>query len=292
MRKVLVFGQSGQVAQSLADITAPELDIKCVGRPSGDITNIDSVASAVDAFEPDIVVNAAAYTAVDKAEDEEDLAFAVNRDGPRNLAQVCQRAKVPLVHYSTDYVFDGTGENAWVETDQTSPLGVYGRSKLAGEHAIREVFDDHYILRTAWVYSPYGQNFVKTMLRLGRERDELNVVDDQIGNPTYAPDIAAATLSLIESGASESANFGTYHLAGVGSTSWYEFAKFIFEEAQRLSDIQCTVNPIPSSAYPTPAERPRNSRLDSSKLFGIHSVKLPKWQDSVQRCLKVLIKGI
>ncbi|MEM7491955.1 MAG: dTDP-4-dehydrorhamnose reductase [Pseudomonadota bacterium] len=291
MRKILVFGQSGQVAQSLADLTSSHFEIKCVGRPAGDIVNAASVTHEIDTFHPDLVINAAAYTAVDKAETEKELAFAVNCDGPRNLAKACKSANVPLIHYSTDYVFNGTGEDAWTETDITSPLGVYGESKLEGERALQETWDKHYILRTAWVYSPYGQNFVKTMLRLSQDRDALNVVDDQVGNPTYAPDIAAATLLLAERALSPDAHFGTYHLAGSGSTSWFGFAKSIFEDNADLIATTCDVHPIPSTAYPTPAERPKNSRLDCTKLSDIHGIELPTWQSSVRRCIKVLAEG-
>lgn len=291
MHRVLVFGQSGQIARSLNDIRAPGFHIRCVGRPHGDITSAASIALEFETFQPDIVVNAAAYTAVDKAEEERDLAYAVNCDGPHNLARECRRANVPLIHYSTDCVFDGSGERAWIENDITAPLNVYGESKLAGEHALADTWGKIYILRTSWVYSPYGQNFVKTMLRLGRERTSLRVVDDQIGNPTYAADIAEATLKLIKHAFSTAPHFGTYHLAGSGATSRFDFANMIFENASNLFEIKCIVDPVPSSAYPTPALRPRNSRLDSSKLSYMHGIVLPSLPESLRRCLRALSEG-
>ena len=286
--KCLVFGGQGQVALSLAACASPEFEIITLGRPVGDITDLDKVNAAMDAYNPDIVINAAAYTAVDKAEEERDLAFAVNAIGPENLARACAGRDIPLIHYSTDYVFDGSGDAPWAPDQPTNPLGVYGKSKLEGEQRLARVHAKHVILRTAWVYSPYGNNFVKTMLRLGKDRDALNVVDDQFGNPTYAPDIALASLSVANQILSGKPKYGVYHLTNRGETSWCGFAKAIFENAEPVLGVECDVSAIPSSAYPTPAKRPKNSRLDCESLQKDYGIFMSHWSDALKCCINTI----
>ncbi len=259
-----------------------------LGRPDGDITDRDAVLRALDAHEPDIVINPAAYTAVDKAETEPDLAFAVNRDGARNVAFACDRAGVPLIHFSTDYVFDGAKDGFWHEDDPIAPLGVYGRSKAEGEAAVRETLDSHVILRTAWVFSSFGGNFVKTMLRLGAERDSLNVVSDQLGSPSYAPDLADGALEIARQVLGGNRAFGIYHLTNSGTASWYEFAVEIFRQAKAEMGIECEVAPIPTEQYPTPARRPSNSRLSNERVRSTFQLQLRAWPTALKGCIATL----
>jgi dTDP-4-dehydrorhamnose reductase len=286
--KVLVFGASGQVARSLK--SSDHVNCACVllGRPEGDICDPDAVARAVDDHEPDIVINPAAYTVVDRAETESDLAFAVNRDGARNVAAACDRAGVPLIHFSTDYVFDGAKDGLWHEDDPIAPLGVYGQSKAAGEAAVREALDNHVILRTAWVFSPFGGNFVKTMIRLGAERDSLNVVSDQVGSPSYAPDLAEGALEIGRQIFNGNRAFGVYHLTNSGTASWYEFALEIFRQAKSRIGIDCDVAPIPTRQYPTPAQRPSNSRLSNEKVHKAFHLKLRPWPSALEACIAAI----
>jgi len=230
-----------------------------------------------------VVINAAAYTAVDRAEEEEALALAINAAAPGAMAGACAHLDVPFLHVSTDYVFDGTGQRPWQETDPVAPQNAYGRTKLAGEEAVRASGARHILLRTAWVFSAHGANFVKTMLRLSETREALNVVEDQIGGPTPAADIAATLLSLADP-MRDGAKGGTYHYAGEPHTSWAGFAREIFQQAGR--DV--TVTGIPSSDYPTPARRPLNSRLDCAKLATDFGITAPDWQDGLSRVLKEL----
>jgi len=293
--RIFVAGQSGQVACSLREFAAEQVDSGLVlhtgGRPYFDLTAPASVKSALDQFEPDIVINAAAYTAVDGAESDEDGAFAVNAAGTETLAQAAAALGVPLLHISTDYVFDGTKDSPYVENDPTRPTGVYGRSKLRGEILALEANPKTAIFRTAWVYSPFGKNFLKTMLKLAESRDELGVVADQVGNPTYAPDIAAALMSvaqtITQSGWQE--NFGgIFHLVGMGEASWHGFAEQIFSAGAKRGYPRPTVNAISTADYPTPATRPANSRLNCDKLATTFGVRLPDWRESTETCVNRL----
>jgi len=256
--KILVTGAAGQLGRCLIEQgTMEDLDIDDYGRNMLDITNLDGVRSVVKNSNPDAVINAAAYTAVDKAESEPEQAFAVNEQGSKNLAIACSEADIPLIHVSTDYVFSGTASVAYREDDPVDPQGVYGVSKLAGERAVLEHCHKYIIVRAAWVYSEYGNNFVKTMLRLSESRNQLSVVDDQIGNPTYAGDIATALLeickNLLTACNNKGGQWGIYHYAGATKASWYEFAKVIFEGAfdAGLIDKRLEVTPISTAEYPT-----------------------------------------
>ena len=258
-----------------------EITVIAVGRPQLDLENIATILPAIAEARPDLIVNAAAYTAVDKAETEPQRAFAINRDGAAAVAAAARALGVPLIHLSTDYVFSGDKATAYVESDETGPLGVYGKSKLAGELAVRTANPDALILRTSWVYSPFGSNFVKTMLRLAGERPELRVVDDQVGNPTSALDLAEAILRIvprINDGAG-----ATFHVAGSGSTSWCGLAKQVFETSRLMGGPTAEVVPISTSEYPTPAQRPANSRLDPSAFRGsiwYRASELENWRCS------------
>jgi dTDP-4-dehydrorhamnose reductase len=250
------------------------------------------MTAVLDRTLPSLVVNAAAYTAVDKAEAEPELAFAVNADGVGKLGAECARRDIPVIHLSTDYVFDGTKASAYIETDPVAPINVYGRSKLAGEAKLREAHDKHIIIRTAWVYSPFGANFLKTMLRVGSSRPEVTVVSDQHGNPTYAPHLADAILTMAER-LQEDDNpglWGTYHAAGDGDTTWCEFAAAIFDVGRELGLPLGTAVPITTAQYPTPAQRPGNSRLDCSLLQQKFGVRLPDWRIGTHSCIEQLVE--
>jgi dTDP-4-dehydrorhamnose reductase len=245
-----------------------------------DITDQAAVFSVVSEFLPDYIINAAAHTAVDRAEQEVELSNAINRDGPKYLAQAAESCGAVMLHISTDYVFDGEGEKPYIESDPTSPQGVYGKSKLAGEQAVADECSKHLILRTAWVFGKHGNNFVKTMLRLAQTRDELNIVGDQFGGPTYAGDIAGALIAMvgyIEQG--QQPAWGVYHFAGMPYASWYEFAAKIFQLAETKGVLakQPKITSIPTAAYPTPAKRPANSRLDCSKIENQFGIKPSDW---------------
>jgi dTDP-4-dehydrorhamnose reductase len=289
--RILVAGARGQVASALAEECAGRRDISaiCLGRPDFDITDPDNVERMINLYAPQIVVNAAAYTAVDKAESDEKIARAVNEKGSLHLAQSAARAGIPLIHLSTDYVFSGTKPTPYTETDEVGPLGVYGRTKLAGELAVARNHARHVILRTSWIYSHIGSNFVLTMLRLGKERDYLRIVDDQIGHPSYAPSIARGVLhicSVLNRHPLEAPFFGVFHLTGEGMASWYEFARAIFEESKSFGQPYPHLEPISSAEYPTPAARPLNSRLDGSRLRTVYGISLPHWRDDLDICLK------
>jgi dTDP-4-dehydrorhamnose reductase len=258
-----------------------------LGREALDLAQAERARLRVAERRPLIVINAAAYTAVDTAERERDQAFAVNRDGPAALAEACAEIAASLIQLSTDYVFDGTKHGAYEEDDPVHPLSVYGESKAAGEAAIRERLDRHVIIRTAWVYCPIGRNFVRTMLRLGAERDQLGVVDDQQGSPTSAAEVARA-LIVVATALAEGRNdaFGTYHFCGAGATSWYGFARAIFAGAQKRGmRVPGTVVPITTAQYPTPAKRPMNSVLNSEKIARAFGVAARPWQDALADCL-------
>jgi dTDP-4-dehydrorhamnose reductase len=289
---ILVAGKTGQLARCLAEEARRRgCALVALGRPELDLARPELLAEAVAAPTPRAIVNAAAYTAVDKAEAEPTLAMAVNRDGAGALAAVARRLGVPFIHVSTDYVFDGRKAAPYREDDLPSPLGAYGRSKLDGEAAVRAACPAGVILRTSWVYSPFGQNFVATMLRLAATREKVQVVDDQHGAPTAAPDLAAALLDLVEQlTAQRSADRtgGIYHLTNAGETTWYGFAGAIFAGWARRGHRVPTLEPITTAQYPTPARRPANSRLDCSKIARVFGLRLPPWQSSLDRCLNDL----
>ncbi|MCJ9429767.1 dTDP-4-dehydrorhamnose reductase [Kordiimonas marina] len=289
MKRIFVAGKSGQVALALQELDGKHnMAVQCFGRPDFDLTDADGVKAAVQAFAPDAVINAAAYTAVDQAESDEVTALAVNAQGAANLAAAAHAVDVPFLHISTDYVFDGTKDTPYLETDATGPTGAYGRSKLAGEQAVMASNPDAMIFRTAWVYSATGKNFVKTMLMLAEKRDELGVVADQAGNPTYAPDIAEALIGVVRHIFAEGwqpSYAGVYHLAGTGDTTWYDFALATFAEGAKHGHPVPTVAALTTAEYPTPAKRPANSRLDCGKLEKTFGIQLPKWQDSLKRCV-------
>lgn len=277
MMRIMVFGQTGQVATELARQAAPDMAMTCLGRDRADLSDPAACAAAIAASDADVVINAAAYTAVDRAESEEDLATTINGTSPGAMAAACATRGIPFLHVSTDYVFDGTGTQPWQPEDATGPLGAYGRSKLAGEQAVRAAGGAHAILRTSWVFSAHGANFVKTMLRLGAQRDTLTIVADQIGGPTSAADIAAALLTMARAFHAGKGTTGTYHFSGAPDVSWADFAREIFAQA----GLSCTVEDIPTSAYPTPARRPSNSRMDCTALTRDYGIDRPDWRISL-----------
>lgn len=285
--RMIVTGRAGQVVSALAEWGRRQdlFDVVPLGRPELDLADPGSIEVAIRSCQPDIIVSAAAYTAVDSAETDEANARAVNQIAPGEIGRVASILDIPVIHLSTDYVFDGTKGSPYGETDPTNPLGVYGRSKLEGEQALAGATDNHVILRTAWVYSPFGRNFLKTMLKVAEARERLSVVDDQVGNPTSAFDIAdgvvAVAKNLLHSRASELR--GTFHLAGQGAASWADFAAGIFEASHRFGGPSAQIDRISTVDYPTVAKRPANSRLDTAKLASIHGVQIPDWQSSVQQ---------
>ena len=270
MSEILVFGRTGQVARELAAAGG----VTCLGREAADLGDPEACAAAIAARKPRAVINAAAYTAVDRAEEEEALATRINGEAPAAMARACAALGVPLVQISTDYVFNGAGSEPWKPADVTGPLGAYGRSKLAGEEGVRAAEGVYAILRTSWVVSAHGGNFVKTMLRLGAERDALSIVADQVGGPTAARDIAAACLAIAGQLRDNPGKTGTYHFSGAPDCSWADFALEIFARA----GLGCAVTDIPSSAYPTPAARPLNSRLDCSLTEATFGIGRPDWR--------------
>lgn len=284
--RIILFGRSGQVATELArQAGRAGVTIDVIDRAQADLSDAAAVAHALEAriAGSDAVINAAAWTAVDAAEADEAAARAVNAESPGAIAQVCARAGVPFLHVSTDYVFDGTGDSARDESAATDPLSAYGRTKLEGEEAVRAADGAHAILRTSWVFSAHGANFVKTMLRLGGERDHLNIVTDQIGGPTPAADIAAALLAMARAMA-EGAPGGTFHFAGAPDTSWAGFAREIMARSGR----DCTIGEIATSDWPTPATRPLNSRLDCSRIDAAFGIPRPDWRAGLDAVLKEL----
>jgi dTDP-4-dehydrorhamnose reductase len=290
--KVLVIGRIGQVGHELARAVWPSgLAAEFVERDQLDLGNPDDVKRAVVAIRPRIVINAAAYTAVDQAEAERETAFAINRDGPAALAGACRRIGAALIHFSTDYVFDGAKPSPYTESDPVNPLSTYGASKAAGDSAIADNLDRHVILRTSWVYSAVGHNFVKTMLRLGAERDELRIVDDQHGAPTAAAELARAAIHIavmIDAGRED--GYGVFNFTGAGATTWCGFAREIFAGAvERGAKVPLRVQPIATQDYPLPAPRPRNSRLDCAKIARTYGLAAKPWQDSLSDCLDELI---
>jgi dTDP-4-dehydrorhamnose reductase len=284
--KILITGAGGQVGHQLA-IAASDYEVIALTRDQLDITQRETVFDTVRSQQPDIIINAAAYTAVDKAETETELAFAINHDGVKYLALACKEANIPLLHLSTDFVFDGEKEGAYTEDDPIAPLGAYSQSKADGEAVLREILPRHIILRTSWVFSASGDNFVKAMLRLGSERDELNIVDDQKGCPSSARSIAQTLLSIAHRYLQgETIAWGTYHYANQPETNRYQFAQTIFEMAADINNTPSPrLNPIPTSAYPTPARRPLNSVLDCHKIESTFGIVRPDWRDELREIL-------
>lgn len=291
--RVLVVGRIGQVGTELAlKLPAAGHEVLSTEPPELDLLRPETVRACFEAFRPDVVVNAAAYTAVDKAEDDSALAYAINRDGTALLGRETARLGVPMVHFSTDYVFAGDKPEPYVESDPVGPVGVYGASKLAGDLALAEANPRHVVLRTAWVCSAHGGNFVKTMLRLGRERPELGVVADQHGAPTFADDLADAVLALLPRLVAAPAGdegFGTFHLTGQPFTTWHGFAEAIFAGAAARGAQVPRLRAITTAEYPTKARRPANSRLDCGRIERVHGVRAADWRASLARCLGVLV---
>lgn len=287
--RILVTGREGQVVSALAEEAAGfGHEIVRLGRPDFDLAKPDGMRAALEKHRPDIVVSAAAYTAVDQAESELDIAMAVNGTGPGVIAGAAAALGLPIVHLSTDYVFDGLKPTPYLETDPTGPQGAYGRTKLAGEVAVAAANPRHVILRTAWVYAHGGKNFVRTMLRLAADRPELRVVSDQLGCPTYATDLARAILAVagqLPARPAGDAGYGVFHASGTGDTSWAGFASAIFALSAAQGGPSARVIPIATADYPTPARRPANSRLDCNKLHAIYGVGQPHWFDGLQRCV-------
>ena len=283
--KILVIGKNGQVGQCLLQILQdkPEIDSVAFDSQSLDITKPDTVNVIVSEHNPDFIINAAAYTAVDKAESEPEYAYSVNCDGPRNLANAAKDNNAILLHISTDYVFDGSHSNAYDELAPVGPKSIYGASKLAGENAIAEVTDEFIILRTAWVFSEFGNNFVKTMLKLGQTRTSLGIVSDQFGGPTCAVDIAKALINIAEQIFAGSTHRGIYHYAGEPHVSWYEFAERIFTLAHtaNLIENEVTLSPLTTADYPTPAQRPANSKLNCQKITSDFKIQPSDWQKAL-----------
>ncbi len=280
---VLVFGASGQLGTCLKSVAADQgiHDIVFPEERSADILNLEGLQIVFEQVKPAYVINCAAYTAVDKAEDEVELARRVNRDGAANLATLCNTHGAILIHISTDFVFEGNIPKLLTEQDPANPISVYGLTKLEGEQAIAAQLQDFYILRTSWLYSEHGNNFVKTMLNLGSTRDELRVIADQVGTPTYAMDLANAIFNII---GTEKHAFGIYHFSNEGVTSWYDFAKAIFD----ISGMSTRVLPIPGTEYPTKAARPAFSVMDKTKIKNTFNLQIPYWRDSLEICLKKL----
>ena len=284
--RILITGCNGQIGSCLTKKLASDASIKILAldRSHLDITNRDSVNIVVSEFNPTVIINAAAHTAVDKAEEDVELSYAINRDGPKHLAEAAQSIGAAILHISTDYVFEGNKNGEYVECDPTNPQGVYGESKLAGEVSVAEACEKHIILRTAWVFGEYGNNFVKTMLRLVKDREELSIVGDQVGGPTYAGDIANVLIqiskSIIKGDAIE---FGIYHYSGLPHVSWFDFANTIFDIAveKKVLNEKPRLKSIKTEQYLTPAKRPNNSRLNCSKIMSSFSIKPSDWKSSL-----------
>ncbi|MGF1867389.1 dTDP-4-dehydrorhamnose reductase [Enterovibrio norvegicus] len=289
--KLLITGSFGQVGRCLVKqlSTMNDVEFLPLDRDELDITNANQVLDLVTSFKPDAIINAAAHTAVDRAEEEVELSYAINCDGPTNLAKAANKVGAVMLHISTDYVFAGNKDGEYVETDETGPQGVYGKSKLAGEIAVSEACPRHIILRTAWVFSEYGNNFLKSMLRLAESRDELGIVADQFGGPTYADDIANALIQISKAIVKDNhTGYGVYHFSGMPHVSWSDFAKTIFDEAKQQGVLgkKPTVNPIATSDYPTPAKRPANSKLNCEKIQNQFGIAPSNWQTALKNLRK------
>ncbi|MDR7146953.1 dTDP-4-dehydrorhamnose reductase [Rhizobium sp. BE258] len=291
--RIAVTGREGQVARSLLATAPSGIEVIAIGRPELDLANPANVLPALAAAQPDVIVSAAAYTAVDKAESEPDSAFAVNAAGAGAVSEAAAKLGIPVIHLSTDYVFSGEKPAPYVETDLTGPISVYGSTKLEGELRMAAGNADHVILRTAWVYSPFGANFVKTMLRLAETRDELRVVADQQGCPTSALDIAEAIFAIAArlKADPDPALRGTFHLTGTGEATWADFATEIFAQSRAIGGNSAVVTPITTAEYPTPARRPANSRLSGDKLAATYGIRLPDWKSSTEIAVKAILKN-
>ena len=291
MMKLLVTGRNGQVATSLLERAAvhPEIGVVALGRPELDLERPASVEAAILKVRPDAVVNAAAYTAVDQAEAEPERAYAANRDGAGAAARAAAKLGVPFIHLSTDYVYPGGKPDPYVESDETGPTSIYGKSKLEGERAVLAAHPEALIFRTAWVFSPFGANFVKTMLRIGKDRDVVKVVDDQHGNPTSAIDIADAILTIAPRLAAGREAGGIYHLCGSGSTTWCGFARAIFQESGKHGGPAPRVEAITTAEYPTPARRPANSRLAMTAFTSRFGFELRPWPEATAETVARLL---
>lgn len=287
--RLLIAGWQGQVARALVEMAPgrPDVTACAVGRAALDICEAKSIERALSGISPTLVINSAAYTAVDKAETEPERAFALNRDGARLLAEASAKRGIPIIHISTDYVFDGRKPTPYVEEDPANPNTVFGRSKLEGEEAVHATNPKHIILRTSWIFSPYGRNFVKTMLAQAKELPRVRVVDDQRGSPTYAPHLVSAILDLarIVSAPGAEGPWGIFNAANTGTTTWRGFADEVFAHSRALGGPVAEVDPIRSADYPTPAQRPDNSQLDCSRLERTFGLRLPPWQEGVADCV-------
>ncbi|WP_245795489.1 dTDP-4-dehydrorhamnose reductase [Arenibacter nanhaiticus] len=278
--KIIITGANGQLGRCLQDVAEryPDYEFKFKSSKELDITSKEQINSLFAHEKFDYCINCAAYTAVDKAETDQENAFLVNAEAVKYLSEACKTENTTLIHISTDFVFDGSKTTPYTEEDVPNPINVYGASKLKGEQYVQNILEHYFIIRTSWVYSEYGHNFVKTMLRLGAEKEELSVVNDQIGAPTYAGDLAEVIMKVISSKAT---NYGLYHYSNEGAISWYDFAKAIFE----IKGMNIEVNPIPSEAYPTPAKRPINSELFKHKIEKIFPKNIKFWMDSLHKCI-------
>lgn len=282
--RLLVLGEHGQVATELARRAPAGWEVITAGRNAADFTDPNACARLVTEVAVDAIINAAAYTAVDQAETEERIATIINAETPTTLAQIAARRDLPFLHISTDYVFNGTGSQPWKPDDPTAPLSAYGRSKLKGEEGIRAANCSHVILRTSWVFSAHGKNFLKTMLRLSETRDKLTIVSDQYGGPTPASAIADALLNIAPQIKERPETSGTYHFSGAPDTTWADFARDIFRQAGRVTKVE----DIPTSAYPTPAHRPENSRMDCDSLYKEFNIERPDWRKALTHILNEL----
>ena len=292
--KILITGSNGQLGWELCQRKSQyDKDSFACDLPLFDLTDKDNIIQTIDTVKPDIIINAAAYTAVDPAEKDPETAFKVNRDGVGYLADACKAAAIPLIHISTDYVFDGTKDAAYKETDPISPIGIYGKSKAQGEELLRQTWPNHIILRTAWLYSVHGNNFIKTMLRVGKQNEQLRVVDDQYGCPTSASDLADAILTIADGILNKHMKtWGTYHYSNSGKTTWFKFAQKIFEFAAPYDTFALKqLHPITTEAYPTPAKRPANSVLDCTLISETFSIELIPWESSLEKIIKQLYTG-
>jgi len=294
--RLLILGRKGQVGWELQRALAPLGEVVALDRhsdPCGNLEDLEGLRATVRRLKPQAIINAAAHTAVDKAESEPDLAWRLNAEAPGVLAHAAHEIGAWFVHYSTDYVFDGSGDNAWLETDPTGPLGVYGASKLAGETRITESGASHLIFRTSWVYAARGNNFARTMLKLAQERERLTVINDQFGAPTGAELIADVTAHALRQALAAGAPGGIYHLAAGGVTHWQDYARFVIDTARRRRPDEgwkvSAIDPVPTSAWPTPARRPANSRLDTRLLERTFGLQLPPWQQGVARMLEEIL---
>jgi dTDP-4-dehydrorhamnose reductase len=283
MNNILVFGASGQLGHCIKKVAAERAveDIYFPAEDEANILDVEGIKRSFDKYKPAFVVNCAAYTAVDKAEEDIATARKVNKDGAANLARACKEFNATLVHVSTDFVFEGVSPYPLTETDAANPVNVYGLTKLEGEQVITEILPEHFTLRTSWLYSEFGNNFVKTMLRLGAERDQLNIIADQVGTPTYAIDLAGCILDIIASGSDQ---YGIYHYSNEGVTSWYDFAVAIFD----ISNTTVKALPIRTSQYPTPAIRPTYSVMDKAKVKSTFNIEIPYWRHSLEECIRRL----